>query len=687
MSGKVRGSADNPNRPKAGQGMRDRNKIQRLLMYRGGKPKRNKTGKIIGGQYMMKDKAGGEDITAVTGRVPADRRWFGNTKVVSQQELDKFREALSASSADPYKVVLHSKATPMGLLADPKNTSRVNLLTAESFETTFGPKKQRKRVKLAVRDMESLAATAAEKGEVYDETGALQDTNRIDNADQSGLRDEARHALFDKGTSRRIWNELYKVLDCSDVVIQVLDARNPMGTRSLHVEKHIRENCKHKHLIFVLNKCDLVPTWVTRRWVATLSKEYPTLAFQASLTKPFGKGALIAVLRQFARLHSEKRSISVGFIGYPNTGKSSVINALKMKKVCSVAPIPGQTKVWQYVSLMKRVSLIDCPGVVYDSGDSEQDIVMKAVVRAEKLLAPELYVAPILERVKREHVVATYGIPAWEDAMDFLTKLATKTGRLIKGGEPDIAVVAINVINDWQRGKLPYYSVPPELPADSKTAIVGNKASASASADGAGSAAASGGASGAASLGVDIPQQDLRGLGRHELLLAEEADEGEGEDFDAGSEDLVSEDGDAENDGADMDAEEAEAEADAGAKRGRAGSSAGSAKGKPKLQEQMAGRKRKRAEDGDAEAAPAAKSGRDAGNDSKKRAKLADGSASASASASAHAASGRPAKQAQPQQQKRVKKADANKLAEALLRQTMAVSSGQADADFDALEI
>jgi len=55
--------------------------------------------------------------------------------------------------------------------------------------------------------------------------------------------------------------------------------------------------------------------------------------------------------------------------GYPNTGKSSIINSLKSKKVCSVAPIPGETKVWQYVTLMKRVFLIDCPGVVYDTGD------------------------------------------------------------------------------------------------------------------------------------------------------------------------------------------------------------------------------------------------------------------------------------------------------------------------------
>jgi ribosome biogenesis GTPase A len=81
---------------------------------------------------------------------------------------------------------------------------------------------------------------------------------------------------------------------------------------------------------------------VTKRWLHTLSREFPTLAFHASITNPFGKGALLSLLRQLARLRSDKQAISVGFIGYPNVGKSSVINALRTKKVrCQTAsPAP-----------------------------------------------------------------------------------------------------------------------------------------------------------------------------------------------------------------------------------------------------------------------------------------------------------------------------------------------------------
>lgn len=166
---------------------------------------------------------------------------------------------MDAQVRDPYTVVMRSKKLPMGLLVDPVKSERMNLLTTESFSSVFGPKKTRKRPKLAVTDVAALASTVAEKTDKYSTAG---DTNIVREDD---LRDLVSDNVFGKGTSRRIWGELFKVLDCSDVVVQVLDARDPMGTRSPKVEKHLKDAAKHKHLIFVLNKCDLVPTWVTKK--------------------------------------------------------------------------------------------------------------------------------------------------------------------------------------------------------------------------------------------------------------------------------------------------------------------------------------------------------------------------------------------------------------------------------------
>lgn len=119
-----------------------------------------------------------------------------------------------------------------------------------------------------------------------------------------------------------------------------------------------------------------------------------------------------------------------------------MINALRKKSVCKVAPIPGETKVWQYITLTKRIYLIDCPGVVYNTGDSETETVLKGVVRAEKLNEPDQFVEAILERTERKHLVGIYGVEQWADAEEFVVKLAERQGRLWKGGEADVKTVA-----------------------------------------------------------------------------------------------------------------------------------------------------------------------------------------------------------------------------------------------------
>jgi nuclear GTP-binding protein len=464
----TKASADNPHRqvPKRQKAanMRDKSTIKRLNMYRNSGAIRNKAGKVVGGTLMMKGKAGGQEITRTTGRIQPDRRWFGNTRVVGQKELDKFRNEMSLKAADPYSVVLRTRKLPMGLVQEAQAgekgaAARMKLLETETYDDVFNGKRSRKRAKIESSDLSALLARAQEGAQQYEERGTTRDRDAVVAAQD--FRDEVSHDVFSKGQSKRIWGELYKVLDCSDVVIQVLDARNVPGTRCEHVERHIRKNASHKHLIFVINKCDLVPNWVTKRWVQKLSETTPTLAFHASMSNPFGKGALINLLRQFAKLHQDKKQISVGLIGYPNVGKSSVINALRKKKVCKVAPIPGETKVWQYITLMRRIFLIDCPGIVYDTGDDEVETVLKGVVRAERLPQPTDFIPAILERVKKEYLVKVYGVDEWRDEWHFLEQLATKSGKLLPKGEADFNNVAVQVINDFQRGKIPWFAAPP----------------------------------------------------------------------------------------------------------------------------------------------------------------------------------------------------------------------------------
>ena len=208
-----------------------------------------------------------------------------------------------------------------------------------------------------------------------------------------------------------------------------------------------------------------------------LSKDYATLAFHASITNSFGKGSLIQLLRQFSSLHSDRKQISVGFIGYPNTGKSSIINTLRKKKVCTVAPIPGETKIWQYITLMKRIYLIDCPGVVPpSSSDTPQDILLRGVVRVENVENPEQYIPAVLEKTKPKHIERTYALKGYTNHIEFLEILARKAGRLLHGGEPDVDGVAKMVLNDFLRGKIPWFTPPPLTEGDGKeTGIEGRE--------------------------------------------------------------------------------------------------------------------------------------------------------------------------------------------------------------------
>lgn len=452
------GHSMNPERPTEGlkgvAKVRTKATIKRLQMYRNQQPKRNRKGQIISPAPFQ-----GWQPSGTMSHVEPSQRWFGNSRVISQNALQKFQDELGKAMKNPYNVIMKPTQLPITLLEQKAANARVHLLDTESFESVFGPKKIRKKPNLPISSYDELQKLAESKEETYNIEKDFKDVDLV--RPDTGIKEAQRDWVMSAGQSKRIWNELYKVIDSSDVILQVLDARNPLGTRSPPIEKYLKTEKPHKHLMFILNKVDLIPTWATQRWVAILSVEYPTVAFHASMTHPFGKGSLINLLRQFAKLHIDKKQISVGFIGYPNTGKSSIINTLRSKKVCSVAPIAGETKVWQYITLMQRIYLIDCPGVVYPSAETNTEKVLKGVVRVELVQNPEDYISEVLSQVKEEYIRKTYKIMEWNDHIDFLKKLARRSGKLLKEGEPDITIVSRMVLNDWQRGKLPFYVSPP----------------------------------------------------------------------------------------------------------------------------------------------------------------------------------------------------------------------------------
>lgn len=124
-------------------------KLKTINMRKDGKPRRNAEGKITeAASYQSRD--------APVARVAPNRKWFTNTRVISQDSLKAFREAMAEKEADPYQVLLKTNKLPMSLIRDGSDTNGLKehqaKMTVESspYSEVFGSKAQRKRVKLSV---------------------------------------------------------------------------------------------------------------------------------------------------------------------------------------------------------------------------------------------------------------------------------------------------------------------------------------------------------------------------------------------------------------------------------------------------------------------------------------------------------------------------------------------------------
>lgn len=300
---------------------------------------------------------------------------------------------------------------------------------------------------------------------------------------------EFSEATLNIDSSRRaFYREFKEVFETADVLLMVLDARDPQGCRVREVEEQILATGGKKRLVMVLNKIDLVPRDNVQGWIKVIQREFPCVAFKSSTqegrthlstssgsvsgAEAYGADGLLQLLKNYARSGnlSKKLRVRVGVIGYPNVGKSSLINSLKRSRVCNVGATPGVTTARQEIHLDSTVSLIDCPGIVFDH--QEQGNSLRNCLKVEQLDDPVTPALEALSRIESQVLQRLYALPAPVNDSEetasptaLLSAIAKRLGKLKRGGVPDLEATARHILNDWNQGKIAYYTpVPTEKP-------------------------------------------------------------------------------------------------------------------------------------------------------------------------------------------------------------------------------
>ncbi|XWS52781.1 hypothetical protein CRYUN_Cryun11dG0101800 [Craigia yunnanensis] len=326
-----------------------------------------------------------------------------------------------------------------------------------------------------------------------------------------------------------IWRQLWRVLERSDLLVMVVDARDPLFYRCPDLEAYAREIDEHKRTLLLVNKADLLPVSIREKWANFFrfhkilfvfwSAKAASAALEGKMltdpwkiqnsvqksddldTKVYGRDELLAHIQSEAEeivkmrksgsstsRSSNIRSASgnaegtlapknlvVGFVGYPNVGKSSTINALVGQKRTGVTSTPGKTKHFQTLIISEELTLCDCPGLVFPSFTSSRyEMIASGVLPIDRMMEHREAVQVVANRVQRHVIEDVYKInlpkpKPYESqsrppqASEFLRAYCASRGYVASSGLPDETRAARQILKDYIVGRLPHYEIPPGM--------------------------------------------------------------------------------------------------------------------------------------------------------------------------------------------------------------------------------
>ena len=308
-----------------------------------------------------------------------------------------------------------------------------------------------------------------------------------------------------------VWKQLWMTVEKSQILFQIVDGRNPLYYRCPDLENYIKEVDKNKEIILIINKADLMNDDVRKSWSEYFKERNIKYLFFSAVNEieKMEKGDNISQVekvdqsdyRIFTRIDlvqfikeigetipKEEKQISnnnknantnnsalmVGFIGYPNVGKSSIINVLMKTKKAAVANIPGRTKHYQTLFLPeepnlnilpKAICLVDCPGLIFPSfTTSKADMLVNGIYPIDTLSDIYNPIQIIINLIPKKILADFYKIilPDIYSAKQFLQIIAKKRGFYTGNGLPEEAKTAKLVLRDYTSGKLLYCHLRPD---------------------------------------------------------------------------------------------------------------------------------------------------------------------------------------------------------------------------------
>ena len=264
------------------------------------------------------------------------------------------------------------------------------------------------------------------------------------------------------GHMKKTLEEMQKNVKLCDCIIYVLDARLPKSSFNPQIDKIVG----HKPILYVLNKADLADDAKTKSFIKQFEaegKHVISLVSSGASAKAKLLTALETLLSEKIAKNAQKQIntlYKVMVIGVPNTGKSSIINAMATKTKAITGNKAGVTKSTQWVRCGTNIALLDTPGTLWpklENKDVSLKLAFSGAIKDDVLDIEELGLELIKFLISKEpdKIKARYG--DWnkdDELIEIYDNYCRKRGYILRGGEIDYLRAGKGFLDDFRSGRV-----------------------------------------------------------------------------------------------------------------------------------------------------------------------------------------------------------------------------------------